>query len=340
MVRGKEISSTKRAQIHLLVDEGYTYRAIATRMGDAVSSVSRTVARQKELNNYFSRSRSGRPKVTTAQTDRLIRRYVVKQPFAASSEVKADIGATGCKISTRTIRRRLQINFGLLSRKPALKPRLSTKNVRDRLTFCRRYQHFTPEMWHQVMFSDESKISQFRSYRPHVRRPKNERFNTRYTIQTIRSAPSVMIWAAITASGRAGLHFVPDKETIRAKDYLQIIKEKVPRFMNIRGTTILQQDGAPCHNAKLVKQWIAAQDFELLQGWPGNSPDLNPIENCWSQMKECLRQQNCMSHSDLIEKIKRVWCSEITPEYCQKLVESMPSRIADCLANKGGHTKY
>jgi len=45
-------------------------------------------------------------------------------------------------------------------------------------------------------------------------------------------------------------------------------------------TFIFQQDGAPCNTAKKCLTWFNSHQVSLLQ-WPGNDPDLNPIENLW-----------------------------------------------------------
>ena len=33
------------------------------------------------------------------------------------------------------------------------------------------------------------------------------------------------------------------------------------------------------------------------------------------------------SYNDLVEKIKQVWCQQITEDFCKTLVESMPDTI-------------
>jgi len=41
--------------------------------------------------------------------------------------------------------------------------------------------------------------------------------------------------------------------------------------------------------------------------WPGNSPDLNPIENLWSVRKSRLQKFDCTTMAKLIETIAQVW---------------------------------
>ena len=89
----------------------------------------------------------------------------------------------------------------------------------------------------------------------------------------------------------------------------------------------------------LVKEWMSSHGIRVLE-WPGNSPDLNPIENLWMIMKRKVRNYQPKSLQDLIFYIKRVWCQEITPQLCQKLVNSMPSRVSAVLKNGGYPAKY
>ena len=43
------------------------------------------------------------------------------------------------------------------------------------------------------------------------------------------------------------------------------------------GDVIFMQDGAPCHTAKVTIAYLQHEGVKVLK-WPGNSPDLNPIE--------------------------------------------------------------
>ena len=145
---------------------------------------------------------------------------------------------------------------------------------------------------------------------------------------------------AITSRGRAGLWFLPRNTTMNATSYLEVLKEKVPVWMDLLGASTFQQDGAPCHTAKKVRDWFNTQSFDLLHPWPGSSPDLNIIENVWAHMKRKVSALHPTSFDSLCEAIKEVWVEEVSVEYCQKLYKSIPKRIHAVLQAKGGSTRY
>ena len=61
-----------------------------------------------------------------------------------------------------------------------------------------------------------------------------------------------------------------------------------------------------------------------------NSPDLNPIENCWIWMKKQLYSQFFTSITELKEAIKVLWFERTADsEYLRSLVEIMPRRMAE-----------
>ena len=86
-------------------------------------------------------------------------------------------------------------------------------------------------------------------------------------------------------------------------------------------------DGAPCHQAKMVKTWLQENGINVLAPWPGWSPDFKPIENCWVTIKSEVSKYNPRTVEDLNTAILQAWCHKITPEYCEALIVKNFSRV-------------
>ena len=74
---------------------------------------------------------------------------------------------------------------------------------------------------------------------------------------------------------------------------------------------------------------------------PSQSPDINPMEHLWSELDRRVRTRKKLpsSKQELWEALEEEW-DNIEPEFCQKLIDTMPRRITDVLKSKGGHTKW
>ena len=48
--------------------------------------------------------------------------------------------------------------------------------------------------------------------------------------------------------------------------------------------------------------------------WPGNSPDLNPIQNFRAKIKDLVAEKKPSGGKALIETIKEVWVKEISAD--------------------------
>lgn len=81
-------------------------------------------------------------------------------------------------------------------------------------------------------------------------------------------------------------------------------------------------------------------NVNVLAPRPGNSPDLNPIENCWAMVKKRVAELRPTSLTDLKAKVRQVWETEVTAEFCSSLIRSMPDPLATVIKARGGPTKY
>jgi hypothetical protein len=129
---------------------------------------------------------------------------------------------------------------------------------------------------------------------------------------------------------------------MNAEKYLQVLEEKLLRSArDLYGDDdwVFQQDNAPCHTAKRCQNWFRAQGISVLE-WPAQSPDLNPIENLWMQIKVLVAKDKPSTKTTLIEAIIKAWYKVITPERLESLVASMPRRCKAVIEAKGWPTKY
>ena len=111
-------------------------------------------------------------------------------------------------------------------------------------------------------------------------------------------------------------------------------------WYGVGGDCTFMQDGAPCHTAKLITNYLREQGVQLLS-WPGNSPDMNPIENVWGFIKGKLARQTITTRQQMIAALLKEWFRD--PAFLEKLrksIDSMQTWIAAIIAAKGGHTKY
>ena len=148
-----------------------------------------------------------------------------------------------------------------------------------------------------------------------------------------------MIWGAMSQRAIAGLFFLPGRTTMNGEKYVQLRSDMLQLHMQVHRCNRFMQDGAQCHRSKLVTNFLKMKKMKVLD-WPGNSPDLKPIENLWMVMKDKVAEKQPSSLSDLCRATKKVWVKDISKEYCANLVNSMPRHLAAVIQNNSGHTKY
>lgn len=341
-------SPKKRSSAIVLRGEGYTYEEIAKKLGGGAtrSGVYRVCNKFSTYRTIKDLSGRGRKKKTTAQDDRRIVRISLQNRNMPSNEIQGIMNSSGVTVSSRTVRRRLFQNK-LCARRPRKKPYLNATQRSKRLAWAKAHRNWTVEKWSTILFSDESQISLFgHNGVQYVRRRAGEEMLPICIKATMKHPTSVMVWACMGRGGVGRLQVI--NGTVNAEKYVtEILSRKLlqsasdvfgPDITN-RRQFVFQQDSAPCHVAKRSMQWLKNEGVEVLD-WPGNSPDLNPIENLWSRLKRIVGAKKPSNRTELIEAILNAWFRVITPEQLEQLVDSMPRRCEAVIKAKGYPTKY
>ena len=99
-----------------------------------------------------------------------------------------------------------------------------------------------------------------------------------------------------------------------------------------------QQDNDLKHTAKTKQYWLRDKSLNILE-LPSQSPDLNPIEHLWRDLKIAVQQRSPSNLTTLERTCREEW--EKLPKYmCAQLVVSYPRRLKALIAAKGASTKY
>ena len=138
------------------------------------------------------------------------------------------------------------------------------------------------------------------------------------------------------------------KEPLTQKfNYAEILELSLQDTMAYYGfdkkTFRFQHDNASPHTSGATKRWFRHHGYSLdtVLDWPAQSPDLNPIEHVWHQLKLRLNKYptRATTISELEERIEREWY-KFTKEDCLKYIDSMPRRINAVIRSRGGPTRY
>ena len=141
MGKKKSLTEVQRAQIVVLHGQNLSERQISAQMGYSKTAVHQAIAKYQQNGSYTDKKRTGRPRVTTARADNVMRRIVVRSPTGSMKKIRAELLRRGRRISHMTVSRRLFKEFNMKSYKPAKKPRLTAAMKAKRLQFANNHQH-------------------------------------------------------------------------------------------------------------------------------------------------------------------------------------------------------
>lgn len=249
--------------------------------------------------------------------------------------------------------------FLVVSGEPAKE--LSPQNMKRRSDFSKRHKHTN---WRATMFSDAKKFW-FRYPGICVHRYSRARKGKKWQVPKASHPMAFQLYAWITRLGITKPHFVPGTHGKKTKhkrvdgkeargttkrEYKEVLEKtllpegnRIFKSVGIKGW-VFQQDRCSSHSgaSSVIQAWSHKQhgvQVNLPQGWPGNSPDMNPIENLWSWVQGKANAKGCNTHAAfkrcLVKTLKN-----IPKEMLEHLVDSMENMLQACIEDNGGNNKY
>lgn len=284
--------------------------------------------------------RPGKKPVLTERDIRQLTKITKKNRTTTLEEKTEELNhALTVTVSSKTVQRTLHTE-GYYARTAKKKPLVSEANRKKRLAWCQMTKNWSEE-WNRVIFSDESRIEIF-SNDSHqwVWRQPDEKYKIECLRPTVKKSDGIMVWGCFCKDRLGPLVVVEGR--ITGERYRNLLEEHLLPFLNELGNEdyTFQDDNAAAHTAKVVKEW-KEENLTNILGWPAQSPDLNPIEHLWAELKVGVRahKPRPKNKRELEVIVKEEWL-KLRPSKLEKLIESMPRRVEAVIKNKGNPTQY
>jgi transposase len=344
----KELSPYLRGQIIALHENGVSSAKIGEQLKIPASTVRTTIRRNLQRIDGESCPRAGRPLKLSRVDRRNILRIIRSDPKITYNALRIQSGVNAHRNTIASMLKKEGIRNWVARKRPLLTSEIAEK----RYQWALKHQDWTWDDWKKVIWTDECSLERgvgarrtwcFRTPQQKWQKEMVEPFSKGKDI-------SVMIWGAIYGEGRSDVVIMdrdPDsaKSGYTANSYIAVLEDQIPRCYE--PGRIFMQDNARIHTAKKVMAWFEEMGVKLLE-WPPYSPDLNPIEHMWANLKQWINDHHPEllnmgrseeAYQQLFTAIREGW-DAIREDVVADLVRSMDTRINAVIQAKGWYTRF
>jgi transposase len=330
-----QLTLVQRAAIVTLDKIGHSRSEIAREISCSLNTVGHWLHSWQQHRSLDDAERSGRPRCTTDDTDQRIEDFADEKVTVTPKDIVRELELP---VSARTARRRLD-EVGLFGRVQQEEHAYTDENIRRRLSFAEGYSNWSEDDWSRVIFSDETHFYLGQHGRQYVQRPVGAALDPKYTRKTERLEGKVSLWGCICAGGLGHAELYVD--TLNAQRYQSILALNLVSSAHQfwpRGQWWYQQDNWSVHTAGTSQAWFHNHGIDLID-WPAWSPDLNPIENLWHDLKQRVYAHNSKTMEELEYWIGIEW-QATDLNFIYHICRNMPRRLQLLRDNHGHKISY
>ena len=192
-----------------------------------------------------------------------------------------------------------------------------------------------------VIFSDESKFIVGKYHARYVRRKTGQRYEDKFIEKgENRGRGDAMIWGAFSYFGYTPLVRIDCR--LNANGYTRLLENNLLPHVNtlLPNGGVYQQDNAPIHTAATTMEWLNDNGIRTMP-WPALSPDMNPIEQVWSELSCGIQGEQINNSEELFARLSNCWNTKLAQlPFREKYTSSMVRRVRALHAVRGSYTKY
>ena len=276
---------------------------------------------------------SGCPPKMSPEVRQIIDSAMREDDETTATQLQARLTIHGVYVSLATIvRNRCQL--GWVYRGSAYCQLIREVNKQKRLDFALSYLH---DAFDDVIWSDETTV-QLETHRRQCYRKDKEKPRPK---PRPKHPVKVHVWAGISKHGPTpvcifeGIMDAPLFCNILQQTLLPFLQDKFPppsthRFM---------QDNDPKHTSRAAQQFYANAGINWWRT-PPESPDMNPIENLWHELKEFIRGKiKPRNKEQLVDGIRRFW-DTVDTQKCCRYIGHLKKVLPAVIEKKGDATGY
>lgn len=323
-------------------------------VGKSVEFVSRWYNRWLETKDVQDLPRKGRPSAfSPAIREKAQALLDEKQSCTEVTAELVSMGLIPAKTHRSTTWRHVKEGKGAMEcGHEQLLPAITASTMGKRLKFQEHHQQQATD-WGKVLAIDSTI---FRLGKQGGRRRVWRVKGSRKQKMVFNKGVKVHVYGGITAYGQTALHRVSGttglkhsyhskKKTLTGVGGAEVVDtlqstlvpdgEDLFEAMGINDWQLLM-DKAPAHTSATCQAWLKQEGIKVVDHWPSNSPDLNPIENVWGWMKCRVYKQNLQTLQELQAAVDEAW-EAIPPVMLTKLMLGMPERLQKVKDLNGGY---